>query len=50
MCMQSAIPVLVCCVFLLFFFFKVIAHLIGLELTADPKMTLKEATGNALAR
>ncbi len=29
---------------------KVIAHLIGLEMTANPKITLKEATGNALAR
>ncbi|CBN79399.1 glutamine-fructose-6-phosphate transaminase [Ectocarpus siliculosus] len=29
---------------------EVIAHLIGLEMSANPNMTLKEATGRALAR
>ncbi|CAN0057858.1 unnamed protein product, partial [Hapterophycus canaliculatus] len=29
---------------------EVIAHLIGLEMTADPSISLKDATGNALAR
>ena len=32
------------------FCMKVIAHLIGLEMTGNPNITLKEATGKALAR
>lgn len=31
-------------------FVKVIAHLIGLEMTGNPNITVKEATGRALTR